>query len=335
MQFRNLDLNLLRVFNEVMLERSLTRAASSLAMTQPAVSNAIQRLRDALGDDLVTRSGYGVEPTPRATALWPAVRQALGSLEDAISPPDFDAATTHATFKLAMADATATAIVPELVHIVQQEAPNVSLRVLPLTTRDPRPLLEKNDVDAAVGYFPVASAAIRLHAMQDDMPDTFGIDHLYSSPYVCVMRHDHPLARSPNITLQQFCDAQHLLVSFSGRPFGFSDQTLAELGMKRRIVLTVNQFFTAGQVVVNSDLLAVVPAHFIPATGFASQLVQRDLPFDMEGAAIDAVWRKQDETRPAYRWLISALQRAPKDCRLVVSGAAPDSTGRSHDPGIA
>ncbi len=311
MAFRNLDLNLLRVFNEVMREKSLTRAASSLAMTQPAVSNAIQRLRDALGDDLVRRAGYGVEPTDRAMAIWPAIRQALSTLETAITPTDFDPASAVATFRIAMADATATALVPELVRIIQDEAPNVSLRVLPLTTRDPRPLLDKGEIDAAVGYFPVASAAIRLHSMQDDMPDTYGIHHLYSGPYVCVMRRDHPLARFDPMSLEQFCEAHHLLVSFSGRPFGFSDQTLAEIGLKRRIVLTVNQFFTAGQVVVNSDLLAVVPEHFLHATGYADQLVQRALPFEMEPAEIDMVWRKHEESRPEYRWMVEILRRAP------------------------
>src|SRR6478735_6434150 len=103
--FRTLDLNLLRVFDQVMAERNLTRAARNLSMTQPAVSNALSRLRDSLGDRLVSRSGYGVEPTPRALALWPAVADALRQLESSIIPGEFSAAHANNTFTVALADA--------------------------------------------------------------------------------------------------------------------------------------------------------------------------------------------------------------------------------------
>lgn len=310
MSLRSLDLNLLKVFNEVMSERSLTKAAQKLAMTQPAVSNAIGRLRESLGDDLVVRSGYGVEPTAKAIALWPVVREALVSLETAISPGEFNPAQAAQSFRIAMADATATAIVPELVSIIEQEAPGVSLRILPLTTRDPRQLLESGKADVAIGYFPVAGPAIRLHLMQDDAADLFGVAPMYQGPYVCVMRKNHPLASSARITLDQFCAAHHLLVSFSGRPFGFADQSLAELGRKRRILLTVNQFFTAGLVVVKSDLLAVMPKHFIRSTGFEDQFAVRALPFKMDMASIDAIWTHRAEAEPAHQWLVSAIKRA-------------------------
>src|SRR5437868_6553764 len=181
--FRNLDLNLLRVFDQVMAERNLTRAARNLAMTQPAVSNALSRLRDALGD-----------------GLFPAV----------------------------LADLTAQA--------------------------------------------------------QTGGMAAFDHQRLYDGRYVCVMRDGHPLARGP-LTLKRYCAAHHLLVSFSGRPFGFVDEALASLGLKRRVVLTVNQFFTAGRVVTTSDLLTVLPSHFVSVTGIADQLVLRELPFEEIGRA--------------------------------------------------
>src|SRR4051812_13319759 len=133
--FRTLDLNLLRVFDQVMAERNLTRAAANLAMSQPAVSNALNRLRDFLGDKLVVRSGYGVEPTPRALALWPAITEALRQLESTLSPGEFVANEANTTFVLAMADATAAELMPGLVEIIEREAPGVSMRVLPLSTR--------------------------------------------------------------------------------------------------------------------------------------------------------------------------------------------------------
>src|SRR6185369_6455441 len=128
LNFRTLDLNLLRVFDQVMAERNLTRAARNLAMTQPAVSNALNRLREALGDQLVSRSGYGVEPTPRALALWPSIADALRQLESSITPGQFIASEATSTFTLAMADATAAALMPGLVEILESDAPGVSMR---------------------------------------------------------------------------------------------------------------------------------------------------------------------------------------------------------------
>ena len=151
LNFRSLDLNLLRVFDEVMAERSLTRAAHKLSITQPAVSNAMRRLRDALGDELVVRSGQGVEPTPRGLALWPPVREALAHLQESLAPGHFDPATAESTFVLAMADATAATLVPDLVQIIEREAPGISIRVLPLTSRDPRRQREDVAGDLAVG----------------------------------------------------------------------------------------------------------------------------------------------------------------------------------------
>ncbi|MGQ2981824.1 MAG: LysR family transcriptional regulator, partial [Polaromonas sp.] len=139
--FRTLDLNLLRVFDEVMAERSLTRAARNLSLTQPAVSNALRRLRDTLGDELVQRSGHGMAPTPRALAIWPAVRDSLQQLQESLAPNEFEPATANTTFVLAMADATAAELIPGLVDTLELEAPGVSVRVVPLTTRDPRRLL--------------------------------------------------------------------------------------------------------------------------------------------------------------------------------------------------
>ena len=286
--FRTLDLNLLRVFDQVMAERNLTRAARNLNMTQPAVSNALNRLRDALGDKLVARSGYGVEPTARALALWPAVADALRQLEASLTPGDFTASEAQNTFVLAMADATAAELMPGLVEIIERDAPGVSMRVLPLTTRDPRRLLDEGLMDLAVGFFPAVLADLTAQAQSGGMA-AFDHQRLYDGEYVCVMRKDHPLASGP-FTLKRFCTAHHLLVSFSGRPFGFIDEALASLGQKRRIVLTVNQFFTAGRVVTQSDLLTVLPQRFVPATGYAGQLVTRELPFPMDPVSVQMLW---------------------------------------------
>jgi DNA-binding transcriptional LysR family regulator len=307
--FRTLDLNLLRVFDQVMTERNLTRAARKLALTQPAVSNALNRLRDALGDKLVVRSGYGVEPTPRALALWPAIADALRQMEASLAPADFVASEALNTFVLAMADATAAELMPGLVEIIEHDAPGVSMRVLPLNTRDPRPLLEQGQVDLAVGYFPAVLAELSAQARDGVAP--FEHQRLFQGEYVCVMRKGNPLARGA-MTLDRYCDAHHLLVSFSGRPIGPVDRALAAVDRKRRIVLTVNQFFTAGRVVANSNLLTVLPRHFVNVTGIAHELVLRPLPFDVPPVHVDSLWHRRQAQRSDHAWLRLAVAAAAR-----------------------
>ena len=306
--FRTLDLNLLRVFDEVMTERSLTRAARNLSLTQPAVSNALRRLRDTLGDELVQRSGQAMAPTPRALAIWPSVREALQQLQESLAPSEFVPASANTTFVLAMADATAAELIPGLVETLELEAPGVSVRVVPLTTRDPRRLLDEESCDLAIGYFPSVLADITSQAQSGEaMP--FNHLRLYDGEYVCVMRTGHPLASGP-LTLNRFCAARHMLVSFSGRPYGFIDESLASLGRKRKVVLTVNQFFTAGRVVAHSNLLTVLPRHFVRVTGIAEQLVLRPLPFEVSPVHVDAVWHRRAQQHSGHVWLRQALIRA-------------------------
>ena len=308
LNFRSLDLNLLRVFDEVMAERSLTRAAHKLSLTQPAVSNAMRRLREAVGDELLVRSGQGVEPTARAMALWPPVREALAQLQESLAPGRFDPATATSTLVLAMADATAATLVPALVEILEREAPGVAIRVLPLTTRDPRQLLDDEAADMAVGYFPAVLADLTARAQSGDAV-AFESRRLYDGEYVCVMRQGHPLAHAP-LTLDAYCEARHMLVSFSGRAFGFIDEALASLGRERKVVITVNQFFTAGRVVCGSDLLTVLPRHFVPVTGIADALVQRALPLNVPPVHVDALWRRRGPQQTAMTWLLQALARS-------------------------
>ena len=307
LNFRTLDLNLLRVFDEVMAERNLTRAAHNLATTQPAVSNALRRLRELVGDDLVRRAGYGVEPTPLALTLWPTVRDALRQLRDSLAPGGFDPAKAQNHFVLAMADATASKIMPGLLDILDREAPGVTLRVLPLTTRDPRTLLDNGEVHIAIGHFPGVLAELGASHLQESAP-RYMSRRLYDSEYVVVMRQGHPLAQAP-LTLEAFCEARHLLVSFSGRPFGFVDEALAGLSRRRRVVLTVNQFFTAGLVVSSSDLLTVLPRHFLESTGRLSELVHRPLPLDVPPVHVDVLWHRQSNGLSAQCWLREALWR--------------------------
>jgi len=303
--FRTLDLNLLRVFDEVMAEKSLTKAARNLSITQPAVSNALRRLRETLGDDLVRREGHGITPTPFALMLWPNVRQALDQLQTALVPQLFIPAEARNAFVLAMADATAAELMGGLAQELEHHAPKVSIRVLPLTTRDPRSMLNEGVADLALGYFPAVLADLTAKAQSGEAV-AFEHQRLYDGEYVCVMRSGHPLAQK-NITLDEFCNARHLLVSFSGRPYGFTDEALASMGRHRRVVMTVNQFFTAGRVVVNSDLLTVLPKHFVPTTGIADELFMCDLPFMVPTLHVDALWHRRKQAQSDHVWLRQVL----------------------------
>jgi DNA-binding transcriptional LysR family regulator len=303
--FRTLDLNLLRVFDEVMAEKSLTKAARNLSITQPAVSNALRRLRETLGDDLVRREGHGITPTPFALMLWPNVKGALDQLQSALVPQQFVPNEARNSFVLAMADATAAELMGGLGQALEKHAPQVSIRVVPLTTRDPRSMLNEGIADLALGYFPAVLADLTAKAQSGEAV-AFEHHRLYDGEYVCVMRRGHPLAKK-QISQDAFCDARHLLVSFSGRPYGFIDEALASIGRQRRVVMTVNQFFTAGRVVVNSDLLTVLPKHFVPTTGIANELFTCNLPFKVPTLHVDALWHRRKHALSDHLWLRETL----------------------------
>jgi DNA-binding transcriptional LysR family regulator len=309
--FRTLDLNLLRVFDSVMAEGSLTRAAGVLAMTQPAASHALKRLHEALGEQLFTRTAIGMKPTLRAQALWPQVRNALTTLQKSLAPGAFDPRSDAVNFRITMADATAALLAPAMVQAIEAAQALVNLRLMPLLTRDPRQLLERGDADLAVGHFPDLIAA--LVTQGDDA--TLRHARLYDTRYVCVMRRGHPLARQ-RLTLDAYCGAHHLLVSFSGRPQGLVDRALADIGRRRRVVLTVNQFFAAGRVVTQSNLLTVLPLMFLEATGTKGDLVTRELPFDPGAVHVEMLWHLRRDNDAAHRWLRSVIDDAARRAQM-------------------
>lgn len=300
MNFATLDLNLLRVFDVVMVEQNLTRAADKLAMTQPAVSAALKRLRGVFGDELFIRTTYGVKPTPKAEHMWPTIREALRKLQSIVSPTAVDLAKTQASFRLAMADSTAAYWMPYLVRAIEKDAPGISVRMVPLVTRDPRVMLIDGIVDLAVGFFP--GVVSQLSAGQSAVANPIRHVSLYKGRYVCVMRKDHPLAAHP-LTVESYCQANHLLVSFSGRAHGLVDEILAPMKLHRHVILTVNQFFTAGRVVANSNLLTVLPQHLISSTGMTNQLIWKELPFNMPPVNVDMLWHERHAHDAAHQWL--------------------------------
>ena len=322
--FRNLDLNLLRVFDVVMVERNVTRAADRLAMTQPAVSNALRRLRESTHEELFVPTSTGVTPTPHAQTLWPQVRSSLEALRAAFEPRGFDPATAVRAFTLAMADATAALFAPLLLADVRAAGRGIDLRIVPLTSRDPRGVLEHGQADVAVGFFPDVTTALGAEGEQSVLVT----QPLYTCDYVCVMRDDHPLAAPAALTLDSYCAADHLRVNFAGRPRGFVDAALAPLGRSRRVVITVNQFFSAASVVHQSDVLSVMPRSFVPATGFASRLAVRPCPFELPKIDVSLLWHGRHAEDAAHGWLRLRLEGAAAQIAAATPRAPSDAAAR-------
>jgi DNA-binding transcriptional LysR family regulator len=201
-----------------------------------------------------------------------------------------------------MTDSTAALLMPRLVPLL--DAPRVDLRVLPLASRDPRAQLEHGQLDAAVGFFPDVEAALAAEA------DTAvcRLQPLYECDYMVAMRPDHPLAARPELSLDDFCAARHLRVSFHGRVHGFVDEALARLERTRRVVLTVNQFSTGAAVVAQSDLIAVLPLEFITASGLP--LVVRPAPIELPRIRVGLLWHRRHDHDAAQMWLRERVARA-------------------------
>ena len=327
---RTLDLNLLRVFDVVMSEGGITRAAERLEMTQPAVSNAMRRLAEALGEPLLTRERRGVRATPYGERLWPRVRDALGQLTLALQPALFDPRRDHGVFTLGLVDATAAVLMPPLARALQAAGAPASIRCVPLLTREPRRPLEREEIDLAIGHFPEVAAAVAAEGELSPLRQM----RLLESDYRCVMRREHPLAAA-ELTLDSFCAARHVQVSFSGRGHAALDQALAALGRERVLAMTVNQYLTAARVAAASDLLAVLPQGSAHAAGLAEALVERALPLTTGAVLVDAWWHLRNDSSPRHRWLREQLRAAAavaqRDAGLADNASMP-ATRSAHRP---
>src|SRR5664279_3950945 len=189
-----------------MVERNVTRAAAQLAMTQPAVSNALRRLREATGDELFFTVPGGVLPTAQAEALWPEVHAALETLRHAFDPRGFEPTEDERSFSLAMADATATVLMPALIGALIGRHARSDLRVLPLASRDPRPLLANGGADLSLGFFPEVAAELAAEGLRASAT----LEPLYACEYVCAMRSGHELAARAALSLDDYLSLIHI-----------------------------------------------------------------------------------------------------------------------------
>ncbi|PZD73239.1 PCP degradation transcriptional activation protein [Acaryochloris thomasi RCC1774] len=296
-----IDLNLLHIFEAVMMELNVSRAAERLNMTQPAVSHALRRLRRITNDDLFLKVPSGVSPTPKALELWEPIREGLIHIRQALSPPAFEPAASTQTFTLAAADYTVALFLPKLLPILAQTAPQINIRIVPNTNINAAKLLEQSEIDLAIGRFYRSTLRLRVQEVMCDR-------------YVCIMRKDHPLARK-KLTLKQYIKVNHILVTLTGEATGFIDEQLREIDLSRRIALTVNQFTLVPELVAGSDLISAMPSRMVERSPFQANLHITELPIKIAPAFLQIMWHERKQIDPAHEWmrahLIAIAQELP------------------------
>lgn len=292
------ELNLLMIFDAIMTERSITRAADRLAMTQPAVSNAVSRMRVAWKDELFVKDGRNIQPTLYAQNLWNQIQEPLISLTDAVDQKGFDPTTAKRTFRIAVTDIVVDMAWAKLRKIVETQAPGVNIHAIPNTIMNSDKLLEDAEVDLVIGVSGMVSS-------------TFRAEYLLTPHYVCVMHKAHPLAKA-DISLEEFASADHLLVSLSGDITGYTDQVLMQLGLTRRIAFTVNHFSSVANLVKNSDLICVVPTSAVANSIINDDIAAIKPPIELMPQQVSAIWHKRQDRDTGLIWLREHLSRIIK-----------------------
>ncbi|WP_321936901.1 LysR family transcriptional regulator [Paraburkholderia sp. J8-2] len=290
-----LDLNLLRALDALLDERNVTRAAQRLSLTQPAVSAMLTRLRESFGDPLFVRSQRGIVPTERALQLAAPLKQVLSEIEQMLQPQAFAPAEAEMTLTLASTDYALRAVVVPFLARLRESAPGVRAVIVPVQHERLQAQLESGDVDMAL--ITPESTPADLHAR-----------HLFDERYVCVMRADHPAA-ARRLTLERFCALDHALVSYAGASLsGVTDEALARLGRARRVTVSVNSFLVLPDILLTSDLIAVVPSRLVKdARGSAQGLVVIDPPLEIPGFTKTLAWHERTHRSPGHQWVRALL----------------------------
>jgi DNA-binding transcriptional LysR family regulator len=286
----DLDLNLLRVLDAVLRERNVTAAASRLGLTQPAVSNALARLRAAFGDVLFVRTPAGMAPTPFARDLDDPVRQALSLIESALAHGrGFDPATSKRAFRFHMSDLGEISFLPRLVEHVRGLAPGVYLEALGLPLEAIDEGLAGGALDIAVGFLPGLAGQVRRQ-------------RLFRDPYVCLMRSDHPRI-GDRLTRKLFLEASHALVSSTGSGHRVIEEALERHGVTRRIALRVPHFTVVPMVLSRTDLLLTLPSQVARAYEADGRFKSLPVPLPIPPAEVAVHWHERFERDAGNRWL--------------------------------
>ncbi|PZR44052.1 MAG: LysR family transcriptional regulator [Ectopseudomonas oleovorans] len=289
---RRVDLNLLIVFETLMHERSVTRAAEKLFLGQPAISAALARLRALFDDPLFVRTGRSMEPTARALDIAQLLSPALDSISTAVSRAStFDPATSTQVFRIGLTDEVEFALLPPLLRRLRAEAPDVVLVVRRANYLLMPGLLASGEISVGVAYTEELPANAKRKVLRRTKAKLLRADTVPGA-----------------LSLDDFCARPHALVSFAGDLTGFIDDELAKLGRERHIVLAVPQFNGLATLLAETDIVASVPDYTAAALTAAGGLRAEDLPLEAQTYELHMAWRGAQDNDPAERWLRSRIQ---------------------------
>ncbi len=294
MELHEVDLNLLVVFNQLRVERRVSKVADNLGVSQPAVSNSLAKLRKLFGDELFLRTPKGMEPTPFADQLAESVSYALAIIHSGVNQrTSFDPAKEQRSFTIGMTDIGEIVFLPDLMARVKQDAPGIALSTVRNTAINLRDELESGKVDLAVGLLPQLKAG-------------FFQRRLFKQRYVCLMRRGHRLDRK-RISLAEYASAEHLVVVSAGTGHGKVDELLQRSGIERRVQLTVPHYVSVGHILQRSDLITTVPDKLADRLLEPFGLAKVAHPAKLPDVAINAFWHAKYHRSPANRWLRSVI----------------------------
>ena len=292
MDFHGIDLNLLVAFDALMNEQNVTRAATQVGVSQPAMSAALSRLRQLFGDPLFQRSAGGLLPTSRARDLAEPISQALRQIEATLmKKPEFVPEKASLTFKLGLSDYPAFVLLPSLLQALEKDAPGVSLDVRSFNDRDSAvDLLDAGKIDAAIGVPPTHADGRIL--MQPVLRDEF----------ITIIASEHPAARR-GMSLKTYLDLPHILVSPEGERYGLVDQALEQQGNKRKLVLTLPHMFAVPAIVARTSMTATLMKRVVLNSPASYRLIQFPPPVELPEIVFDLIWHRRNSTNPAQQWL--------------------------------
>ena len=300
MNLDKLDLNLLVVFDALMQERNVTRAAARIGISQPSMSHALTRLRAHWGEPLFVRTRQGMEPTAFAQQIAPAVNKGLALLQSGLDRASvFDPSVSKRTFHLLLSDIGEIAYLPRILARLKTDAPHVSVRALMLPREQYQGAFEAGEADLAIGFLP---------ALQEG----FYQQRLLTDSYVCLVRGDHPRIADV-LDVRQFLDEAHVAVEAGGSRYNPSvsdlstttliERHLGEMGVHRTIIVRVPHFVVVPSIVQATDLLAVVPSYLVSSMAGIQNLKVLPLPFDVPAFDVKQFWHKRTHRDAANRWL--------------------------------
>lgn len=296
MDLKDIDLNLLVVFNQLLMEKRVSSVATTLGLTQPAVSNALKRLRNLLGDELFLRTPRGMEPTPLALQLAEPIAYALSTIHSTLNHRTvFNPATSNRKFTLGLSDIGEINFLPRLMTALNRQGPNLSVSTLRNTGVDLQDEMENGQVDLAVGMLPQLKAGYFQR-------------RLFKQRYVCMFRKGHPLDKG-HITLEEFSAAGHLVVVPPGSGHAKVNDSIDRKGIRRNVRLTVPHYVAVGHILAHdcNGMIATVPESYARQCVEPFDLTYVDHPVPLPEIGVNIFWHAKFHREPGNQWLRSVI----------------------------